>query len=141
MAKCNKFEVGDLVIPVKNSNSHNYKIGTVYRVLSVDSGDGTFRAISTDGCDWMGNHLKASDCKLAKIGVESLQEKLEEVQSKFEKLQSEKLELESQIKWMADTGTDTFDENEYRVWQALSTIEDGGLSKLEKVKLIAALLK
>jgi hypothetical protein len=141
MAKCNEFKVGDLVIPVKNSNGHDYKLGEVYRVVSVDSDVDLLRAVSTDGCNRLGNHLRASDCKPGKVGVETLKERLADVQSKLEKFHSEKLELESQIKWMADTGTDTFDENEYRVWQALSTIEDGDLSKLEKVKLIAALLK
>jgi hypothetical protein len=141
MAKCNKFKVGDMVIPVKNTNSHDYKIGEVYRVVSEDLTSHTFRAVSTDGCERIGNHIKHSDCKPAVTGIEFLKEKLADVDSKFEKLQYEKLELEAKINWMVETGADNFDENEYRVWQVLSTIDSADLSKLEKVKLIAALLK
>lgn len=142
MAKCKKFKVGDLIIPFKNSNSHNYSCGQVYRVIQLDtSGGESFKAISTDGSDWIGNHLRYSDCRLAFMGLDYLKEKADSVQSKIQKLESELAELEAKMKWMADTGADNFDEDQYRVWQALSTIEDAGMSKLEKVKVIAALLK
>jgi hypothetical protein len=138
MAKCNKFEVGDLVIPVKNSNSHDYIIGEVYRVKDVNHT--TVIAESLDGCS-RGNMLRHEDCKPAFEDLDSLEENIKQVESNIKKLNSVKLELESKINWMKEVGADTFDKNEYRVWQALSTIEDGGLSKLEKVKLIATLLK
>lgn len=138
MAKCKKFKVGDLVRPYKNSNSHDYAIGEVYRVKDVDLT--TFTAESLNG-RWRGNMLRHEDCKPAFEDLDSFEENIEQVESNIKKLNSVKLELESKINWMKEVGADTFDENEYRVWQALSTIEDGGLSKLEKVKLIAALLK
>ena len=49
-------------------------------------------------------------------------------------------ELSNKIKYMDETGTDTFDENEFKVYQTLTIIEKGNLSKLDKARAIAALL-
>jgi hypothetical protein len=49
-------------------------------------------------------------------------------------------DLAGRIKYMDETGTDTFDENEFKAYQTLTIIEKGNLSKLDKAKAIAALL-
>ena len=41
---------------------------------------------------------------------------------------------------MDETGSETFDENEFKAYQTLSIIEKGDLTKIEKAKAIAALI-
>ena len=71
----------------------------------------------------------------------------EKIEAKIETLKQEIADknilindLAGRIKYMDETGTDTFDENEFKAYQTLTIIEKGNLSKLDKAKAIAALL-
>lgn len=49
-------------------------------------------------------------------------------------------ETKNKIAFMDETGSDTFNENEFKAYQTLTIIEKGDLSKMEKAKAIAALI-
>jgi hypothetical protein len=66
--------VGSRIRVTGNSNSHDYQIGSIYRVHEDDH-DGTFRAI--DGNGTVGKYIKWTDCEGASIGWEWLRTQLD----------------------------------------------------------------
>lgn len=123
-------KVGDIILVTGNSESANYKIGEKYRVTRVECK--TLEAESLDG-KWQGNWLNHFDCKLSGINRDYFEKNIAERQRLID-------EDKAIIAWMDEVGADEYDENEFKVWQALTTIESGTMSKLDKVKAIAALL-
>ncbi len=134
-------KIGDIVVVKANSNDHNYTIGKQYRVVAYSVCDGfSFIAESLNG-DYPSIYLNYRDCEPALVGKAVIEAKIESLNGKIDKLQAEIKHNQSIIAWMDETGTDSYDENEHKVWQTLTTIENGSMSKMEKVKAIAALLK
>jgi hypothetical protein len=140
-------KIGDIVVVKANSNDHNYTIGKQYRVVAYSVCDAvkiirpfSFIAESLNG-KWKGNHLNYRDCDPVLVGKAVIEAKIESLNEKIDKLQAEIKHNQSIIAWMDETGADSYDENEHKVWQTLTTIENGSMSKMEKVKAIAALLK
>lgn len=130
--------IGKTVIVKKNTNDHNYKIGEKYIVRKYTSST-TFEATHpTTG--WCGNNLKYSDCELYFGSKEDFLKKIDVLNRKAADIQIEVDRIQSIMEWMDATGTDKYDENEHKVWQTLTTFENGAMSKMEKVKAIAALL-
>jgi hypothetical protein len=69
-----------------------------------------------------------------KLGIKELEKELSETQTKLNNIQFK-------IDWMTETGSDEFSEDEFKVYQTLKLLEDEKLSRLEKSKLIAELIK
>jgi len=132
-------QIGDIVLVKANSNSHDYKIGERYKVVSYTS-DTTFIAESLD-TKRKGNNLKFKDCEPAIVGKAAIESQIETLNGKISKLKTEIEHNQSIIAWMDETGTDEYNENEHKVWQTLTTIENESMSKMDKVRAIAALLK
>jgi hypothetical protein len=136
MAVKKKAQVGDIVLVKKNSNSHNYTIGTKYRVVDATlTGSGMmYQAESLDG-NWRGNNLRSSDTEfVTTVNVEYFQKQVEEHRKQME-------EAQSIIDWMNETGATEYDETEHKVWSVLNAVENDSLSKMERVKIIASLIK
>ena len=125
-------KVGQLVKVKGNSNSHNYQVGETYRVIQV-GGSNTVTAESLDG-EWVGNNLSLND-------IESTVCSKEYFENQIKSLQNEIDDYTSILTWMVENGKTEYDANEHKVWKALTTIENDTISKMDKVKLIASLLK
>jgi hypothetical protein len=69
-----------------------------------------------------------------KIGMKELEQELSEAQTKLDNIQFK-------IDWIKETGSEEFNEDEFKVYQTLKLLENGELSMLEKSKLIAELIK
>jgi hypothetical protein len=69
-----------------------------------------------------------------KLGIKELEKELSEAQTKLNNIQFK-------IDWLTETGSDEFSEDEFKVYQTLKLLEDEKLSRLEKSKLIAELIK
>jgi hypothetical protein len=126
-----KVKVGDIILVTGNGGSANYTIGQKYRVTRI-----LFMALEAETLDgsWKGNWLQLHDAKVVGITRKDYQKVIDEYQAKID-------EAKTTIAWMDEAGVTEFEEDEFKVWQALSTIEDGSMSKMNKVKAIAALLK
>ena len=132
-------QIGDIVLVKANSNDHNYTIGKRYRVLAHNSST-TFQAGDLDGL-WKGNHLRYKDCDPGTVDKAAIEAEIKTLTGKISKLKTDIEHNQSIIAWMDETGTDVYDENEHKVWQTLTTIENESMSKMDKVRAIAALLK
>ena len=68
---------------------------------------------------------------------------LEHIRKAEEKIKQTKAfieETKTKIAFMDETGSDVFNENEFKAYQTLTIIEKGDLTKMEKAKAIAALI-
>jgi uncharacterized Zn finger protein len=126
-----KVKVGDIILVTGNEGSANYTVGEKYRVTQID-----LKALQAETLDgsWKGNWLRLLDAKVVGITREDYQKYIDEYQAKID-------EAKAIVAWMDEAGVTEFDEDEFNVWQALTTIENGSMSKMNKVKAIAALLK
>lgn len=128
--------VGDIVLVKKNTNSHNYTIGKKYRVVSVrpTGSDNVYEAVDLDS-DWKGNNLRSSDTELCtSLTIDDFEKQIEDYRKQME-------EVQSIVDWMKETGTAEYDETEHKVWSVLNAVENDSLSKIERVKIIASLIK
>lgn len=75
-----------------------------------------------------------------KTSIEKFTEQIEQALEKIEKTQAFITETKSKIAFMQEVGSDEFNENEFKAYHALTIIEEGNMSKLEKAKAIAALI-
>ena len=136
MAKAVKQKVkkGNLVRVTGNSNSNDYTVGEVYRVITgVEASSKTFQAETLDG-NWRGNHLHIDDVVVVGLTRDYYENVIRE-------LEAEIAETKARLKWMEETSNVEFDDNEFRAWTALTTLEDPKLSKMEKAKVLASLIK
>lgn len=136
MATKKKAQVGDIVLVTKNCNSHNYTIGERYRITkSKPNGSGMLYEAANIDTGWIGNWLRGSDCEV----VTALT--IEDFEKKLADLLSEVQETQSVIDWMKETGATEYNETEHKVWGVLNAVENDSISKLEKVRIIASLIK
>jgi predicted neuraminidase len=124
-------KVGDKIVPFRNIGSHDYCIDKMYVVHEIRSDN--FRAIDPE-TKRVGNYLRYDEVRLAAASREYFIQRIE-------KLESELTEIRSKVRWMDEVGTDEFDETEHKVWSVLNAVETEGLSKIERVKLIASIVK
>ncbi len=65
----------------------------------------------------------------------------EDIIKEIEELQSQVDCLKSKLDWMNEVGVYKYDEDEFKVYETLKTLENGELGIKEKTKLIATLIK
>ena len=96
----NPVSIGTRIQVVSNSNHHNYRTGSIYRVHQVD-GDGTLKAIDDLGIE--GDYLRWVDCEPVGIGWDWIREQLDarslDLLSAFDGLQNLRLrdDVENQV--------------------------------------------
>ena len=69
------------------------------------------------------------------------EETKEEIIEEIEELQSQIDCLKSKLDWMDEVGVYIYDENEFKIYETLKTLENGELGIKEKTKLIVSLIK
>jgi hypothetical protein len=69
-----------------------------------------------------------------KVGMKELEQELSETQTKLDNTLLK-------IDWMKETGSEEFNEYEFKVYQTLKLLDNSKLSMIEKSKLIAELIK
>ena len=127
-------KLGDKIIPVKNTNGHNYTIGKTYIVCENHSTDPHDRIRAKDPITGEhGNILFTSDVQ--KLNITRDDFKVDELW-----LETELADTRTKLQWMDEVGTDTFDETEYKTWAVMTALDNTSMSKIERVKLIASLI-
>lgn len=64
----------------------------------------------------------------------------EEIRKEITQLDKEAKDLNAKLEWMDEAGVEEYDEDEFKVWKALSTL-NSKKTKMDKVKILAKLLK
>jgi hypothetical protein len=123
------FKVGDKVTVTVGIHT-----GNVYTLSRVDNSDNTLKF-------WLDTE-KSIESSWHKFGdVVHLVETEEYLNEQRQGLMDKLNLIDSKIQWIKETGSHVYDENQFRVWQAITLAENGSLSKIEKAKAIAELIK
>jgi len=77
---------------------------------------------------------------IPKSSLESFQEQIDKAMEKIEATKSFIAETQAKIDYMKETGSEMFNENEFKAFHTLTIIEQSDMSKIEKAKAIAALI-
>ena len=117
----------------KESSSNNHrKDGQVY-IVTDNYGDKSW---------YVKNELTGmSSGWVYEWEMELITRSIVDISNEISKYQNKIDSLKTMVQWMEETGSTEFDEDEYRVWSAITAMENNKLSKMEKVKLISSLLK
>jgi len=111
----------------------------------IDTTNPSFNYSDNNSCLRFGNQSEyQSDILVVSGGgttMEDLVKKIEVFDKKIEALESEKRIVEKKIQYMQQSRAEKFNEKEYRAYQVLQTIKQGGLSDFDKAKLISELIK
>jgi len=75
-----------------------------------------------------------------KSSLESFQEQIDKAIEKIEATKSFIAETQAKIDYMKETGSEMFNENEFKAFHTLTIIEQSDMSKIEKARAIAALI-
>jgi hypothetical protein len=67
-------------------------------------------------------------------------EQIEKAEAKIAATRAFIAETKNKIAFMKETGSEQFDENEFKAYHTLTIIEQSDMSKIEKAKAIAALI-
>lgn len=125
-----KFKVGDRVV-IKSG----LLCGGQFILSRVDNSDSTLKF-------WMDEHTKTAESGWYKFDQVEVAAETEEYLTKRRQELTDQIKLiDAKIQWMKESGSDEYDGNQFRVWQVLTLAENGSLSKIEKAKAIAELIK
>lgn len=78
---------------------------------------------------------------LATKDLEPLKFSKTSLENRQKELEDELSNVKTKIAWLKETDAEEFDEDQYKVWQTLTLLENSNLSKLDKTKEITKLLK
>lgn len=139
-----KFQNGD--IAVVNSKHTQYDA----RTYGVHEGMEVIILHKTHDSNYFvkipsGQQISMTSSALDKSHPKSTKEKfLEHISKAEEKIKATQAfidETNEKLSFMEETGSELFDENEFKAYRTLTIIEQGSMSKMEKAKAIAALIK
>ena len=112
-------------------NTHN---GTTFVIVNpYNSGSGNGYHIlfeSGGGAGWVYEYE-----------IKNSEEIKEDIIKEIEELQSQVDCLKSKLDWMNEVGVDKYDEDEFKVYETLKTLQNDDLDIKGKTKLIASLIK
>ena len=124
-----KVKVGDIIVPHSNSNSHSYVLGKPYKVSSISGQN----YICSDENGTIGNYITQKDFKLLEKNKEYFETTINQLEKEIQK-------NKNILNWMIETGIERYTEDSYKIWEALTVLENKQMSKAEKVKVISSLL-
>lgn len=136
------FLIGKRLKVMKCTCSHNYPIGSI---ITPDAGSSfTTTSVSSvarpDGSGY-GNTINFTNLVLVETNTKK--EIKEEIKSVEESIKEEKekiKELKSKLDFLKVNKLESFDEDEFKVFQTLQTLSQS-ISDIEKAKIIAKLIK
>lgn len=122
--------------PSGKPTSGNSYIGTDNKfVITSSSASGAFKTynISLLGSCVTAGWVYEYEIQGA-INVSSINEEIKELEEKISC-------LKAKVEWMNEVGAEEYDEDEFKVYETLKTLQNDELSLKDKTKLIASLIK
>jgi hypothetical protein len=111
-----------------------YRKDIKYSITRIDRSDNTLKAELAAVPGTESGWLKFSQVEIWEMTKDELLKDISEAQALIE-------DRHSMLAWMSMTGSDVFNEDEFKVWQVLTAMEDENISKIDKVKRIAQMIK
>jgi hypothetical protein len=138
-----KFESGDIVVVTDKVSKHsqiNYgvKPGMSGKVTGYNGHGYYFVELETGRR--INEKSNAFEKGKPKSSIVVFTEQIEKAEAKIAATKAFIIETKNKIAFMKETGSDMFDENEFKAYHTLTIIEQSDMSKIEKAKAIAALI-
>lgn len=138
-----KFQIGDVVVVTDKiskwtQNQHNVTPGMSGTVIGYNYQG--YYSVKLDNGQSLNEKSNAFEKGKPKSSVEMFTEQISKALAKIEATQKFIAETKSKIAFMQETGSEMFDENEFKAYHTLTIIEQSDMSKIEKAKAIAALI-
>lgn len=125
---------GQKFIVTKTGGGHNYPLNTVLTLSRDIVNIGSPHNIATEYPQ--GNTIAPSCIELIASTIVEMKKQLKDIETEFKK---EKSILQSKINFCEENGVEEFDENLFKVIEALKAL-DSKSSNVEKAKVIASLI-
>jgi hypothetical protein len=139
-----KFQNGDIAVVNSKHTQYDAKSNGVYEGMEVKILGKTYDSYYSVQLP-NGRQIAMASSALDKCHPKSTKEKfLEQItkaQDKIKATQDFINETKAKIEFMEETSSEVFEENEFKAYKTLTIIEQGSMSKIEKAKAIAALIK
>jgi hypothetical protein len=129
--KTKHLKIGAKLKITGNTTSHGFRVGEVVTITQINYDTSQYCCRNEQNLQYWVNPCDYDLVNYTK----------EEIEKEIAEQELEIAELKDKIAFLAATGKETYDENEFAVWSALTTIENENLSKIEKATLIARLIK
>ena len=129
---------GTKLVVIDNKSCHNIPLNTKVKYsYSASASEGKIY-VSRDG-KILGQYFYNSDLRLDIYTIEDMNDELKSAEEAV--LNAEKVveNIKFKIEYMTEVGSDNFDENEYKAYSTLKTLENTNLTTLDKAKQIASL--
>lgn len=121
---------------VKDTCSHRIKKGTIITITRINFGSPIYLYH-----DHNGSYVTPTCLEELALSKEDVEKNIKDLKKQIKALQTEIKGEESKIKFMQENKLDTYDEEEFKVYKTLEALEDPATSKVQKAKIIAALIK
>lgn len=128
-------------IRIENSNGgHDYGAPGTTLILDMTYATITTSSISRARPGGAGNTLSFQNFSVGPETIEDLNEEIKNNKKRIKEINQEIKTCEMKIKYLTETGSDEFDEMEYKAFNVLTVLEEANLTKLERAKLISELV-
>jgi len=138
-----KFQIGDVVVVTdKVSRWAQTQHGIVPGMVGTVQGynyNGQY-SVNLDNGKRLQEKTNAFEKCSPKSSIEQFHDQIEKAEAKIAATKAFIEETQNKIAFMHETGSDTFDQNEFKAFHTLTIIEQSDMSKIEKAKAIAALI-
>jgi len=144
--------IGKKVVIVGNSTNHRWKKGTVVTIShknnvgccggydECDDEEGYAQFTAYEGKNKnMAQTIARSDFELHEMSVDAINTIIVDIEKSIVKKKNEISMWNSKIDYLKETGGDVYNEDEWKAYQILKTINEG-TSDIEKAKLIAKIV-
>jgi len=121
---------------INTSNGHNYPVNTVLTFKRNGSGIDTMCDCAEEVPQGNALHIHQIEI-LTEVSLSNMKAKLKSLEENYKK---EKAELSSKIKFCEENGLEIYDDDIFKISEALKVIESSK-SGVEKAKMIAKLIK
>lgn len=130
---------------ISNASGSRVPVGEYVTITGVSKSNNLYGG-TTLGTKRLLNNATAGWCGLSELlcpssTIKSLLEENEYINNEILKLKESISNNNIRIKFMRTNKLKEFDDTDFKIFKTLEALEDGKLSKLDKVKLISSLIK
>lgn len=138
-AKIKSFLRGKTIKVVNTSGGHNYgAVGETTKLSNVSNSTSSYLSQGFPG----GNTIYYYEfVVLTEETVEDLNENIKRLKKDKKDIDAEIKTVEAKIEFMKTNSLEKYDEDEFKVFQTLQTLDDASTTAMEKAKIIAKLIR
>lgn len=134
----NSYLIGKKCIVIANLGGHNY--GPIGSEFTITQGNASTTSLSS-GIPG-GNSIQFTEFSVIEFSTkENIQAEIKELKADKKRIDSDIKNLNLKLDFIKENNLEIFDEDQFKAYKTLVLVEDPTLSRIEKAKLIAELVK